>query len=198
VNLASVQALRIALWASGFRPVPVLTDTKVPLGYSPPGTVNYVKLAAGASPPPSWPDLARTDPPWCVTHPAVEEATNTGILCDGLRPFDLDDPVSAEECCRAILDILGQAPIRTRLGSPRCLLLYRAAEGSPRYRETCRKVEVLGHGWQFVAFGRHPCGADLEWSPPIGRHADLVAVTEDQVSDALAACTRIICGPPQN
>ena len=58
--------------------------------------------------------------------------------------------------------------MRTRANSPRCLIIYRAAEGKPPKRKLTGKlgkIEVLGAGQQFVAFGIHLSGATLEWFP---------------------------------
>src|SRR5208282_3355759 len=97
-------------------------------------------------------------------------ALNTGIWCSGLRAIDIDvdNPTLAKACQSAAVEMLGEAPIRIRSGSPRCTILYRAAEGEPPKRTlpgTLRKVEVLGRGQQFVAFGRHYTGSELEWFP---------------------------------
>ena len=65
----------------------------------------------------------------------------------------------------------GTTIIRTRENSARCLLVYRAAEGLPRKRrlvgashtdDHACKIEVLGKGQQFVAYGRHPSGVELQ------------------------------------
>ncbi len=95
-----------------------------------------------------------------------------------------------------------------RRGSPRALLVYRAAEGCPGKRtltgsthtkECGCKIEVLGKGQQFVAFGRHASGADLEWYPaaPGDMPFDaLTSVTEAQITSFLEACAPIIDAPP--
>ena len=58
----------------------------------------------------------------------------TGILCDGLRPIDvdIDDPVIAATMCRYIEQQHGDVPYRYRDGSPRRLYLCRADQGEPR------------------------------------------------------------------
>lgn len=58
--------------------------------------------------------------------------------------------------------------MRVRDNSPCRLLPYRAAEGEPPKRRIAGrhgKVEVLGRGQQFMAYGRHPSGAELCWMP---------------------------------
>jgi hypothetical protein len=128
------------------------------------------------------------------------EALNTGILCDGLRAvdFDIDNPTLLHACRAVFLDLGGEAPMRWRHNSPRCLLVYRAAEGEPgkiTLAGRLGKIEVLGRGQQFVAHGVHDTGADLEWMPEAPWQvllSSLPALTEDQVHAALARCAPII------
>ena len=174
---------RRAIWANGFRPVPVRTGEKVPAESR-------------------WPDRARMNPPSCVAPDAVVAvgAESTGILCDGLCVIDadIDHAETAEAVWRLATDMLGEAPVRFRRGSDRFLLVYRAAEGEPHKRTlkgAAGAVEVLGHGNQFVALGRHPSGAEYEWSDgsPETRHSDILpAVTEERVLEFLAACAPLI------
>jgi hypothetical protein len=196
-TIASVSDLRAELWDAGFRPVPVFNaDARV----TSPGKQPLGK---------EWQVAARRDPPFCATSAAVEHALNTGILADGLRPIDLDidDPDMARRCRALALSTLGDAPTRTRQGSSRVLLLYRAADGEPVKRAlTGRKhtealgckIEVLGHGQQFVAFGRHPSGADLAWVPEAPGHElreALPTVTEAQIQAFLEGCAPILDAP---
>ena len=98
---------------------------------------------------------------------------------------------------------LGATPfIRSRCDSPRKLLLYRAAEGTPRKRQHLgkngAKVEVLGQGQQFLAFGVHPDGAELEWGRRPGTDGaldDVPTVTEGQITEFLSAVAPIIGTP---
>ena len=191
-DIADVTSLRTQLWHAGFRPVPVFNaDADV----ASPGKQPLGK---------AWQMDARRDPPFCATSPAVAHAMNSGILCDGLRPidFDIDDQDIARQCCSIATDMFGEAPIRMRKGSPRCLMLYRAAAGEPSkivLSGRLGKIEVLGRGQQFVAFGMHPSGAELEWSPdaPGNEPRDaLPAVTEDEIADFLATCAPIIDASP--
>lgn len=194
----NVASLRAQLWESGFRPVPIvnwdaagLSPGKRPLGKD-------------------WRLDALKDPPYCTTIPAVPFALNTGVLCDKLRPIDIDiDDVAIAHRIRAMaLDRWGEAPIRMRKNSPRCTLLYRAAVGAPTklavtgasHRPGASlKVEVLGAGQQFVAFGRHETDIDLEWFPeaPGEITADsLTAITEEEVSQFLNAVAEVIGAEP--
>ena len=180
--LAEVTALRRALWHNGHRPVAVRTARKEPVGLA-------------------WPSRARLNPPAVVAERVKGFAMNTGILCDGLRAvdIDIDSPDVAEEVAALAIATFGDTLCRTRENSPRSLLLYRAAERSPGKREIIgtadNKIEVLGEGQQFVAFGAHPSGAKLEWTP-IGPDlcplTSVPAVTEDQITTFLAAAAPLI------
>ncbi len=175
-----VRRLRLQLSRNGFFIVPVETGGKRP-------------LQAG------WTDRARRLFPEDleVVNPQCQ---NTGILCDGLRVVDVDcdDPSMADRLRALALQILGQAPVRVRSNSPRCMLVFRAAQGSPAKRKVGRKgcgVEVLGHGQQFVAFGKHPSGVDYEWQERAltdWNRGQLTAVTEDQVNRFLESACQLI------
>ena len=163
LDVNAVSELRARLWSAGYRPVPVFNANHT--GINSPG-----KQPLGDK----WQLHARMDPPFCVTSHAVPNALNTGVLADGLRPLDLDidNPEKARECRAVANRMFGAIPTRSRCDTARVLLLCRAAEGEPVKRtltgrshttEHSCKIEVLGRGQQFVAFGRHPSGADLEW-----------------------------------
>ena len=127
-------------------------------------------------------------------------ATNTGILCAGLRivDVDIDDLDPAQKVYVLAVRHLGRAPFRRRKGSTRFSLLYRAAEGEPRKRSVSGakgKVEILGAGQQCVVFGVHASGGALYWSnggPDTVPRNELPAVTEKQVGAFLAAVARVI------
>jgi hypothetical protein len=183
-----VAALRESLWDAGYRPVPVY-------GPDAPG-LSPGKRPCGKA----WQHMARRDPPAAATDAPRAEALNTGILCDGLRGIDLDidDSASAHRCRSIAIGMFGEAPVRTRLDSPRALILYRAAEGAPAKRQLrgdLGSIEILGLGQQFVAFGRHPAGASLDWFPdPPGQElaSGLPAVTEAGLAVFLTACRPVI------
>jgi hypothetical protein len=142
-----VAAVRLRLWAegAGFRPVPVFSFD------------HGEREERGKRPlTKAWTDLARQNPPACLHYAPVAWAMNTGILCDGLRPWDvdIDDAALALQCCSLVLARFGEAPQRIRCNSPRRLLLYSAAAGAPRKLTLAGakgKIEVLGLGNQFVA-----------------------------------------------
>ena len=183
LTIPDVSAARAQLWDAGFRPVPVLTGDKKPLGND-------------------WTTRARQDPPESVRMAPVAHALNTGILADGLVPIDIDidDPAIARQARALVLDRLGEAPMRFRRNSPRCLILYRAAEGEPskltltggaHSDDNACKIEILGRGNQFVAYGSHPSGADLEWFPEPPGHEALSALTAVTVDHRRAAASSI-------
>ena len=183
LNMTSPEAvslLRADLWAMQYRPVAVTAwnSERASPGKRPRGL--------------EWQIRARRNPPDDAATPASAGWPNTGILCNELRPIDVDFEDSAAVRALAILH-LGPTIERTRANSGRLLMLYRAAVGSPPKRTlvtSAGKVEVLGHGQQFVAFGRHASGAMLEWrdGSPLDTPADfLPEVTEDQISAFLAA-----------
>jgi hypothetical protein len=172
--------LRKQLWLNGYRPVAIRTYPEA------------LKFPTNEK----WQIEARQDPP----HPAVSREPDswfrsTGILADGLQAIDIDlrDPKACSavyEWCQAEF---GPAPIRHRANSPRKLLLYRAAEGAPSKARAWEKgvdgqagqgVEILGYGNQFMAYGTHPSGAELEWidGPDFIPADELTAISIEQVT----------------
>jgi hypothetical protein len=180
-----VVELRQRLWRNGFRPVPCLTNDKVPLGRD-------------------WPERARQNPPECLRFDPVPHALNTGVLADALRliDIDIDDPGLAEMAADLVAQTLGDAPTRFRCNSPRRCFAYRAAVGEPAKRSIVGphgKVEILGRGQQCLAFGRHPSGVELEWTlSPADQItlADLPIASEDQITVLLEALAPLIGAPP--
>jgi hypothetical protein len=187
-RLLQVQSLRERLHDAGFRPLAVY-DPDVP-GPSP------GKRPVGEN----WQERARNEPPAVLTEPIRQDALNTGLLADGLRviDIDIDNPTIAHRARALAIDMLGDALIRQRSNSPRSLLVYRAADGEPPKRtitSSFGKIEVLGRGQQFVAFGRHHSGAELHWVPePPGDYSldALFAVTEEQITAYLTAAADLI------
>lgn len=187
MSLEQVGALREQLYDAGFRSVPVLNGDKRPLGKE-------------------WTDQARLNPPACITYGPVAHALSTGILCDGLRAvdYDIEDKDIAAKCRAIGADIFGEAPMRFRRNSARFLVLYRALEGAPPKAVLAGKhgkIEALGKGQQFVAFGTHPSGAEYEWfpdAPGTEKLQALPAISEDQLFEFFRQCTPIIeADPPQ-
>ncbi|WP_428490119.1 AAA family ATPase [Rhodopila sp.] len=182
-DLTGIAALRCQLWANGYRPVAVASVDN--LGPSP-----GKRPVANA-----WREGALQDTPEAANRPAEPDALNTGLLCDGLRAvdIDIDDAGIAATVEMAAVFTLGFTLTRFRANSGRKLLLFRAADGEPSKRVlkgAAGKVEVLGRGQQFVAFGAHPSGATLQWrdgSPETMAVAALPPVTEDQITEFFAA-----------
>ncbi len=140
-----VVALRAAILACGLQPVAVATRGKRPWGEGQFGE--------------NWQNT-KGQPPFLAA------AQNTGILCDRVRGIDgdIDDPEAAETARRIVLDILGPSTvIRTRADSARFLIVYRGVGRKRVIKTDAGKVEILGQGQQFVAYGVHPDGAEFEW-----------------------------------
>ncbi|MDR3411570.1 MAG: bifunctional DNA primase/polymerase [Formivibrio sp.] len=189
-----VLALRGILWKNGVRPVSV---------YSP-GAVEWTGQAitnAGKRPNcKNWHESALASVPDACTAKPTTDALNTGILCDSLIALDLDidDSTISKRAISAAIHFLGNAPMRVRSDSARVLMLYRAAEGEPSKRSingTGGKVEALGSGQQFVAFGQHPNGATYTW--PQGSPAEfsrdmLPPVTADALQAFLCAVAPLV------
>lgn len=191
LSIEDVAATRAQLWDGGFRPIAICNwdDASIPLA------------ARGKRPLDSgWQHQSRLNPPRAAVAVPTLDQLNTGILADGLRPFDIDinDPDLAGRVRAIIFQMLGFASARFRSDSGRSLVLYRAADGEPTKRVLAGKlgkVEVLGHGQQFVAFGTHASGADLYWhpdAPGIEVLDSLIPVTEEQVTEVFAAIAPLI------
>ncbi|WP_428539209.1 AAA family ATPase [Rhodopila sp.] len=187
-----ITQLRANIWSNGFRSVavynPVTGDDKS--GKRPVGN--------------DWTGRARQNPPEAATALANLRHGNTGILAEGPRPIDIDidDTARAAEARRIVEATIGKTIVRTRSNSGRCMLIYRAAEGQPAKRSitgTHGKVEVLGLGNQFVAYGKHYTGVNLEWpngGPDVTPLAALPLVSEAQITALLAALAPIVGAEP--
>jgi hypothetical protein len=185
-----VQAIREDLWANGYRPVAVASHNA---NCRSPGKQPFLA---------EWQADARQTVPGCLGRGVFPDQQNTGILCDGLRAIDIDvdDAEVVQRLRRVVNEVLGpDAPVRARAGSPRVLILYRAAEGQPPKRKISAEagqVEVLGHGQQFVADGIHKAGSPLHWERD--RHPStvplnvLTIVTEDQIEEMLRQAASIL------
>ena len=198
-DLTDIAHKRARLWECGYRPIPLLSHT------------DPDKTKAGKAPlQKDWPDRACRNPPEAAVTPAQVHLANTGILCDGLRliDVDVDDPARADAIELLAIQHLGGAPTRRRDNSSRFAMLYRAAKGTPgkrtlrgttgNYPKHPDKVEVLGKGQQFVAYGTHVTGGSIYWTGlgPLDMAAgELPAVSEDAVTAFLHDVVPIIKAP---
>ncbi len=198
-----VFVLRKAMWANGFRPVPIENPVK-----------DDRDTGKKPSPRKEWDKLARLKPPPATVEKPHASALNTAILCDGLRvvDIDIDDKDHAiAAAARVVAErILGPATmVRVRDNSARIALIYRAAVGEPDRivapgapnpddPKKQKKVEILGYGRQLVAFGTHYTGAKLKWEndiSPATMHVGFVTVvTEEQVREFAREASFIIGG----
>jgi hypothetical protein len=166
----AVIAAREALLAMGRQPVAVHTRGKRPYGIG-------------------W--QTSQDMP-----PLVPQALNTGVLCDGIRAIDSDiyDPEAATNARAIILDVLGPSRfIRTRPNSARFVVLYPGTGRKRVFATRYGRVEALGYGQQFVAYGEHPEGGEYEWpdgDPGRERIDDTVAPITDADLGRLEAALR--------
>jgi P4 family phage/plasmid primase-like protien len=179
-----IAALRLALLANGYEPIPVAGKRPV--------------LKA-------WQRLTIT-PERINAWGELRDAANTGVRCGVLRGADIDvqDCELVEELAGLAERILGRNPLR-RIGRPPKLLIpYRAAEPGKKASTgeyklpdgTRAQVEILGSGQQFVGYGVHPdTGTDYEWRGgglDIVRLDDLPEVTLDSVARFVAAADDLL------
>ena len=190
-------AFRAEAWDAGWRPVALFSWD---CGHA------WVKPDARGKRPKgdAWQDRARLDPPEAADAAPELDALETGILCDGLRALDLDiDDAPTVATLRAMaVAMFGETIVRHRDNSPRVLMPYRAAEGTPEKRILAGrlgKIEVLGLGQQFAAAEHHPSGAVLRWTPEGPATTPLhtlPAITEAQLDAFLAAAAPLIGAKP--
>lgn len=129
-------------------------------GYSPIACQGKAAVAHG------WQHEPITVPRLAAMRELHPQARNTGLRCDDLVVLDIDvrnaDHVALIEALAS--ELLGSTCLR-RVGSKGCALVYKAAipirkmaviTAAPVKGEFADKIEVLGIGLQFVAFGIHP------------------------------------------
>jgi hypothetical protein len=195
-ELDRIAADRKQLWDNGYPPIALLAHT------------DPNPKRAGKKPlKRDWVIGSRKHPPEDARYNhALDIAPNTGIAAHGLRIIDIDcgDAAVVQAILAVAEDLLGSTIIRTRKNSPRCALMYRAAEGEPRkltlkgttHSDSTEpdKIEVLGNGQQLVALGVHATGVPIEWSasPLVTPREMLPAVTEAQINKFLEVCAPII------
>ncbi|MGD9870682.1 MAG: VapE domain-containing protein [Thauera sp.] len=143
------------LLAQGFEPIPVFGKGRKPDGSS--GMV------------PGWQDAVLHRDQIAYWAANGQGHLNVGLRTGTLAAVDLDlyDPAVAARVYEAFVARFGEAPCRIGR-APKRLLVYAAAEPrtkinsavwlrpNPEEGEKENKVEVLGIGQQFVAYGIHP------------------------------------------
>lgn len=181
-----VIAIRRAVLANGYQPIAVKSGDKAPAGLA-----------------------------WTMTRglpPVSNNALNTGILCEGLCPadIDVDDADAVEAIVKVFDEVAGHTPlVRGRPNSPRRLLLYRAPDGTKPKKRVIKlgslgKVEMLGFGQQFVAYGMHPSGVEFEWpesGPDVVKRGDMLVLTpahEAEIERRLRSSFDLVAEAPED
>ncbi|MGI4939974.1 MAG: hypothetical protein ACRYHQ_05330, partial [Janthinobacterium lividum] len=192
----NLTALRLALHANGFHPVPISSpDAAGKSAGKRPLLLNWREVCASAD--------EATIRSWQVTQ---ARCTNTGLLTGSLIGVDADilAPELAERMASLAEETLGWTPL-VRIGrAPKWLRCYRV-EAPLRKSETpelvlpdgtMAQVEVLGAGQQFVSHGIHPDTRQAySWpeSTPQGLAMDEVpVVTEDALRAFLVAAEAML------
>lgn len=189
--------LRLCLLGNGFEPIPVVAHDAP--GTSPgkrPRLSGWQNIALG-------PDVVRG---WDSSH--LRADSNTGLRTGELVGIDIDcySPALSERLQKlALAHFDGEPSIRIGM-PPKALLCYRTAvprgkKATPTYKlpafehEKDSRVEVLGRGEQFVAFGVHPdTKKPYQWIGPSPLDiplSELPLVTNDAIDDFLAMASRM-------
>lgn len=127
--------LAARLLDNGYEPLPILAGTKRPAV----DAWTTVRI-----------DEAQVSR-WIETYPMAGVGLRTGQLV-GID-IDVLDPDTAHQMGRIVEARLGSVPMRVGLWPKR---LYLARTETPFAKLSARKLELLGLGQQFVAFGIHP------------------------------------------
>lgn len=194
MSSSAVKDIRGRLWENSFRPVAVYSYDATHWSGKP--IDNAGKRPKGDD----WPQRARQNPPEATVAEPTKDALNTGILCDGLIAIDIDidDAALVAQIVGAAQQLMGAAPKRIRADSSRVLILYRAAKGEPKKRSVIGKhgkIESLGSGQMFVAYGNHPTGTAYLWpdgGPDSFQRELLPPVSQDVLSAFLSASASLI------
>lgn len=120
---------------------------------------------------------------------------NVGILCGKIAAVDIDitDKEIAEQLKDYALQICGETTYRIGK-APKVLLVYRSSGNRKKVskRYDCGRIEVLGEGQQFVAFGTHPdTKRPYIWPGLMGSILDTPAaslplISEEQMRDIIS------------
>jgi hypothetical protein len=128
-------------------------DTLIANGYEPVAVAGKAPVAEG------WQSGPVTSTRIAADRAAHPEATNTGLRCGRLVGLDIDirDERHADRVAELAKETLGVTTL-ARVGSKGVLLAYR--NETPVRKITIAgkgaKIEILGTGQQFVAYGIHP------------------------------------------
>jgi hypothetical protein len=152
---------------------------------------------------------------------ALPNATNTGLRTGRLAGLDIDivDPDHADQMKELIIEILGDTPLQRR-GAKGLLLCYRAETPGAKITVNCTgkpvdaaaskakkqrakpKLEILGVGQQFVAYGNHPdTGRPYQWrqddvlspSDPLNSPFDtLPVVTNEKLTTLVGKAAQLL------
>lgn len=120
--------------------------------------------------------------------------------------IDVEDEAVAVAIESLALDHFGMAPVRSRDGSPRRLLVYRKATGHDTIRKTRtawidalgikHAVELLAFGQQYLVEGPHPKGGAYKWrndeSPCDVGQAELTEISSDAISGFFSALGTLV------
>ena len=121
-----------------------------------------------------------------------------GLRTGHLVAIDIDilDPDLAHQATEIVTARLGATLMRVGRW-PKRLLLYRTLTPGPK--QTVGKVEVLGLGQQFVAFGIHPdTGHPYDWpsgESPLGLAVEALPLVGETAIEAVLAELQSIAGP---
>jgi hypothetical protein len=191
-------ALRMAMHAAGYHPVPVLRhDAKDKSAGKRPTLPKWETICATA-------DCAEITS-WTTDY-SQRECTNTGLLCGEVIGLDIDIPdESLARQVTALADAMLPATPLVRIGkAPKSLRTFRA-EAIHRKISTPElflpngvkvQVEALGEGNHFVSFGIHPdTRQPYTWpamSPLDIPFADLPILPEDALRGFLRAAEAVM------
>ncbi len=161
----------LQLLEQGFEPLPVRPGKKVP------AVTRWSKTPIDAA----------TIEKWCQKYPDYGVGLRTGRLV-GLDIDISDDPDEAHGVQALAEERFGKTLMRVGQW-PKRLLLYRTDTSFPKLK--AGKVEILGLGQQFVAFGMHPdTGMPYYWpegeTPMDVELAELPVINEDMAKEFLA------------
>ncbi len=167
-------------------------------GFEPVAVLGKAPVADG------WQTGAVTDERIAAQRAASPEAKSTGLRTGKLVGVDIDvlDPAHAQQFANLAATVLGSTKFG-RVGKKGVMLCY--ANPTPIKKITVAaknaRVEVLGAGQQFVAYGDHPdTGAPYAWIgedelgrvDPLAATFDIVPLTTpDKLHEFAAACAKI-------